>query len=97
MPGADGNLPACTELADTSICIVAGWLPSFGIGLAVDKLQVTCALSVAVSLSPVSANAFLAMGSKWLTGPVLSTRRALALLGHGDKVQGSVETARELR
>lgn len=71
-------------LTHASVGIVGGRGPSVNIGLAVDELQVTRALSITVASSVLSTS---------LVASVLG----LATVGvHGDEVQGSVQAAGQL-
>lgn len=72
-------------VADSSVVVLAGGRPALNVGLTSDEFQITRTLRVAVS------------------NTVLSTSLVVGVLGdttvgiHGDKVEGTVQTARKVR
>jgi hypothetical protein len=74
---------AAAILADTSVRVVGRLLPVANVGLAVDELEITRALRVAVACAVLG------------TGLVARVLGQTAVLVHGDEVQGAVETAAE--
>ena len=67
--------------ADTSIRVVRRLLPGANIGLAVDELEITRALGIAVAGTVLGA------------GLVARVLGLATVLVHRDKVQGTIETA----
>lgn len=70
-------------VSETSVCVVARGNPTLDVGLTTNELEVTRTLAITVSRSVCCAS-------------FVGAREA-TVRGHGDKVQGAIQTTRELR
>jgi len=69
----------------STICAVRSGFPSLNVGLAVNELEITWALSITVSSTILG------------TGLVAGVERSTTILGHADEVKSTVQATRKMR